>query len=139
MIKVGNTYKLFRVKQYMSKNGNPYIRASLNDSERQQDGTYKDCGWYMVTIFKNVEELVNAGKIKITAINSIEHDVHDFNGRRYDNYKLVIEGTAAANKSYKPDYESAMYDHPQPTQGERKLDLDAIPGREAYEDGDLPF
>ena len=29
MIKVGNTYRLFRVKQYMSRKGTPYVRASL--------------------------------------------------------------------------------------------------------------
>ena len=34
MIKVGNTYRLFRVKQYMSKKGNPYVRASLRASVR---------------------------------------------------------------------------------------------------------
>ena len=60
MIKVGNTYRLFRVKQYMSKKGNPYVRASLSDSVRQQDGTYKDLGWYQVTIFNNVDEIINA-------------------------------------------------------------------------------
>lgn len=140
MIRVGNSYKLFRMKQFMSKNGNPYIRASINDSERQQDGSYKDCGWYMVTIFKNADEIAAAGKIKITAISSIQHDVHDYNGRRYDDYKLILEGVPAENKGgYKPDYESAMYDHPQPTQGQRKLDIDSIPGHEDYQDGDLPF
>lgn len=136
MIKVGNTYRLFRVKQYMSKKGSPYVRASLNDSARQPDGTYKNFGWYQVTIFNNVDEIVNAGRIKITAINSIEHAMNDYNGKRYDNYELVIEGTAAANsKGCKPDYESAMYDYRQPTQGERSFDLDPVPG----EVGDLPF
>lgn len=136
MIKVGNTYRLFRVKQYMSKKGSPYVRASLNDSARQPDGTYKDFGWYQVTIFNNVDEIVNAGRIKITAIDSIEHATNDYNGKRYDNYALVIEGTAAANsKGCKPDYESAMYDYKQPTQGERSFDLDPVPG----EVGDMPF
>ena len=136
MIKVGNTYRLFRVKQFMSKKGNPYVRASLNDSVRQQDGTYKDCGWYKVTIFKNVDEIVNAGKVKITAINSVEHEVNDYNGKRYDNYALVIEGTAAAsNGGYKPDYESSMYDYKQPTQGQRSLDLDSV----SSDVPDLPF
>lgn len=135
MIKVGNTYRLFRVKQYMSKKGNPYVRASLSDSVRQQDGTYKDFGWYQVTIFNNVDEIVNAGRIKITAINSIEHAINDYNGKRYENYSLVIEGTAANSRGCKPDYESAMYDYKQPTQGERSLDLDHVPG----EVPDLPF
>jgi hypothetical protein len=120
----------------MSKKGNPYVRASLRDSVRQQDGTYKDFGWYQVTIFNNVDEIVNAGRIKITAINSIEHAINDYNGKRYENYSLVIEGTAAANsRGCKPDYESAMYDYKQPTQGERSLDLDPVPG----EVPDLPF
>ena len=135
MIKVGNTYRLFRVKQYMSKKGNPYVRASLSDSVRQQDGTYKDLGWYQVTIFNNVDELVNAGRIKITAINSIEHAINDYNGKRYENYSLVIEGTAANSRGCKPDYESAMYDYKQPTQGERSLDLDSV----SPEVPDLPF
>ena len=139
MIKVGNTYRLFRVKQYMSKKGNPYVRASLNDSVRQQDGTYKDFGWYQVTIFNNVDEIVNAGRIKITAINSIEHAINDYNGKRYENYALVIEGTAANSRGCKPDYESAMYDYKQPTQGQRTPDPNVIPGHEQYEDGDLPF
>lgn len=138
MIKVGNTYRLFRVKQYMSKKGNPYVRASLSDSVRQQDGTYKDLGWYQVTIFNNVDEIVNAGRIKITAINSIEHAINDYNGKRYENYSLVIEGTAAANsRGCKPDYESAMYDYKQPTQGEKKY---AQPMPEMLpDDMDIPF
>ena len=90
MIKVGNTYRLFRVKQYMSKKGNPYVRASLSDSVRQPDGTYKDFGWYQVTIFNNVDEIVNAGRIKITPITSIQHSMNDYNDKRYVNYALVI-------------------------------------------------
>ena len=135
MIKPGKVYKLFKANVYTSKKGNPYLRASICDSERQPDGTYKENGWFNVLIFTNADEIYSAGKVQISAINGVEKKVNDYNGKRYENYSLVIEGTAAtSNRGCKPDYESAMYDYKQPTQGERSLNLEPI-----SDDGDLPF
>ena len=44
MIKPGKVYKLFKANVYTSKKGNPYLRASICDSERQPDVTYKENG-----------------------------------------------------------------------------------------------
>lgn len=140
MIKVGKTYKLFKPNLYTSKKGNPYIRASIADSERQPDGTYKTNGWFNVLIFTNADRIYEAGKIQIAAITGVEKSVRDYNGKRYENMNLLVNGDIPGsdphvngNPNPNANYGDALYDHQQPKQ-EKSLDLDVL-----SDDGDMPF
>lgn len=140
MIKPGKVYKLFKSNVYTSKKGNPYLRASICDSERQSDGSYKDNGWYNVMIFTNADEIYAAGKVQISAINGVEKKISDYNGKRYENMCLLINGhvpnddtRGGGNPNPNANYGDALYDHQQP-KADKSLDLEPI-----SDDGDLPF
>lgn len=141
MIKPGRIYKLFKPNVYTSKKGNPYLRASICDSERQSDGTYKENGWYNVLIFTNADEIYSAGKVQISAINGVEKKITDYNGKRYENMNLLINGhvpgddpRGGGNPNPNANYGDALYDHQQPKQSKPIDDFEPLP-----ESMDIPF
>jgi len=144
MIKVGKVYKLFKPNLYTSKKGNPYVRASICDSERQPDGTYKDSGWYSVLIFVNAEKIYDCGRVQISGITGVEKSVRDYNGKRYENMNLLINGDIPSDshngkesvRQINPNgsYGDALYDHQQPKTDKPIDNFEPLP-----DSMDIPF
>lgn len=135
MIKVGNKYKLFRAKIFTSKKGFPYVRGSISDSEKQADGTWQVKKWYQVMLFKNADEIYEKGEFILTKISGVENQVRDYNGKRYENFLLLVDGELPKNGAQNNSgaCEHGVYDHQQPS---TKQDDSFVP---ISDEADLPF
>lgn len=100
MIRAGYRYKAFNVKHLTSnKGGYPYVKFSIGDSKKGNDGTYYNNGWYNVTAFENMQNLSDGMQVKIVEIQSIEKFVSR-NGNESMNLVVRAEIDNANNESF---------------------------------------